>query len=344
MSTRRLALTVLMFVCLGVVAAGCGGGGGGKSSTPTSTARVSSSLGPDVVAVISGHKITKQQLDDLLAQAKLRDRLSHTSFPSPGTSAYRQLQDRALAYLVQREELTLKAQAFGIDVEKQVEAGMKQLKKQSFGGSEQRYQQALKKQGFTDAQVRDDLRSRLLSQAIKQHLIAHITVSDAEAKAYYLQHSEQYSTPQTRLVRHILVKSKALADKLYKELKAGASFTALVKKYSIDPGSKNTGGRYTDTRGTFVKEFEDVAFSLRTGEISKPVHSKYGWHIIQALKPATPRQVTPFEKVKKAIRATLIAQKQQAAISAFSRQFTGDITQNTTYAKGFEPSSSATGG
>jgi parvulin-like peptidyl-prolyl isomerase len=342
MSTRRLTMTLLTFACLGALAAGCGGGG--KKSSTSAALHVSSSLPTGVVAVVSRHQITKQQLDDLLAQTRLRDKLSHTSFPTPGTSAYRQLQDRAVLYLVQREELTLKAQALGINVEKQVDAGMKQLKKQSFGGSEKRYQQALKKQGFTDAQVRDDLRSRLQSQEIKNRVTAHITVTDEEVRTYYIQHLPLYTTPQTRLVRHILVKSKSLANELYKKLKTGASFGALAKKYSIDKGSKDNGGRYTDTRGTFVKPFEDVAFTLRTGQISKPVHSQYGWHIIQALKPATGRKTIPFAKVKSSIRTTLLQQRQQQAISAWSSQFTKDVEKNATYAKGFEPTTATTSG
>src|SRR5207237_413618 len=80
---------------------------------------------------------------------------------------------------------------------------------------------ALKQQGFTDAEVRDDLRARLISQAIVKRLTQNLKVTTTEVETYYEQHTPQFSTPQTRVVRHILVKTKSLADKLYKQVKGG---------------------------------------------------------------------------------------------------------------------------
>src|SRR5919198_394606 len=131
--TPRIALMIGTFAALAVVAAGCGGKGKSSSSSPN----VSSSLGTGVVATVGDQKITKDEVDTLLRQAKLRGKSSGQSFPTPGTSQYRQLQDRAVLLLVQRDELAKQAQKLGVTVsDKQVEASLKQFKKQSYGGSE----------------------------------------------------------------------------------------------------------------------------------------------------------------------------------------------------------------
>src|SRR5581483_12167186 len=106
---------------------------------------------------------------------------------------------------------------------------------------------------------------------------------------------------------------------------------ALVKKYSIDPGSKSTGGVYTVSRnGTFVKPFEDTSFALKTGEISKPVKTRFGWHIIQAQKDATKSRTTPFAQVKTAIRQQLLQQKRNEALQKWleglKKEFDGKIS------------------
>src|SRR5438034_390125 len=120
-----------------------------------------------------------------------------------------------------------------------------------------------------------------------------------------------------RSFRHSLVKAKALADRLYSQLKGGADFGALAKKYSQDPGSKAQGGQLTITKGQTVPEFDKTAFELKTNELSKPVHTQYGYHIIQALKPTTPRKVTAFAQVKEAIRQQLLQQKKSTSLQTW---------------------------
>ena len=89
--------------------------------------------------------------------------------------------------------------------------------------------------------MRTDVRANLLSDAIYKKVTADAKVTDADVKAYYDSHQSVYTQPETRVVRHILVKDKALADKLYAQLKGGADFATLAKKYSQDPGSKVAG-------------------------------------------------------------------------------------------------------
>jgi foldase protein PrsA len=304
----RLFLVPLV-LCLALLAAACGGGGGG------------SSVASGDAAVVKGEHISRATLDHQMNQLACSYKALKRTFPKAGSTEYQSLQAQVLQSLVQRTELDQKAPSLKVDVtEKQIDDQMKMLKKQYFGGSEKRYQAELKKQCATDADVRDQVRARLISAAIFKKLTAsskvtpgEVKVTPEEVRAYYDSHRESYTSPQTRVVSHILVKNKALADQLYTRLKAGASFAALAKKYSIDPSSKANGGRLTDTRGSFVPEFENVAFALRTGALSKPVHSQYGWHIIHADKTAKPRKSLPFAQVRESIKQLLTQQKQNEA-------------------------------
>jgi parvulin-like peptidyl-prolyl isomerase len=146
----------------------------------------------------------------------------------------------------------------------------------------------------------------------KQYAIP-LAVSDKEVAAYYKANPTLYSKAASRDVRHILVASKALADKLYTQLKGGADFTALAKKYSTDTGSKSTGGKLTITKGQTVPPFDKAAFSLKTNEISKPVKSQFGWHVIQALSPVRPASTTSLAAATAGIRTQLLQQKKDAA-------------------------------
>jgi peptidyl-prolyl cis-trans isomerase D len=137
------------------------------------------------------------------------------------------------------------------------------------------------------------------------------TPTDADLQRLYSQNQGQFRIPETVKVRHILLKTqgkppaddakiKAQADDLLKQVRGGANFAELAKKFSEDPGSANTGGEYSVQRnGQMVKEFEDAAFNLKPGE-SQVIKTSYGYHVFQVVQHDQPR-VQPFEEVKGAL-------------------------------------------
>jgi parvulin-like peptidyl-prolyl isomerase len=329
---RRVSL-ILVLAPLALLAASCGGGGG------------SGSVSKNDAAVVAGTSIARAELDRRMQQAKCSYQLQKRAFPGAGSPEYLAIQQQILQNLVQRTELDQQAPRLGVSVsDKQVEDQLTKLKKQYFAGSDKRYQEELKRQCVSDVEVHSDVRANLVSDGIYRKVTGNATVSDAEAKGYYDTHSQVYTQPQTRVVRHILVKTKALADKLYAQLKAGANFAALAKKYSQDPGSKNQGGQLTISKGQTVPEFDQTAFALKTGEISKPVHTQFGWHIIQALKPTTPRKSTPFAQVKEAIRQQLLQQRRQAALQVWLDGIKRQYAKKVSYATGLAPAATTTSG
>lgn len=115
-------------------------------------------------------------------------------------------------------------------------------------------------------------------------------ISAADIQRFYQENEQQYSTPEQVTVSHILLKTEGKDDAAVKKqiedilakAKAGEDFAELANKYSEDEGSNKKGGVYDFfARGAMVKEFEDAAFSLKPGEISDPVKTQYGYHIIK---------------------------------------------------------------
>src|SRR5262249_33732593 len=154
-----------------------------------------------------------------------------------------------------------------------------------------------KKQGANLEDVRQSIRLNLLQQKVTAKLTANIKVSDADAKAYYEKNIANYKKPTSRDLAHILVKTKEKADKIYQQLQNGGDFAKLAKKNSTDSGSAVNGGKLgVQAESSLVKEFATVAFAIKTGTISKPVKTQFGWHIIKALGPVIKASTTPFSQ------------------------------------------------
>jgi foldase protein PrsA len=338
-------LVVLLGVSLLLAVSACGGGG--PRSVPS-----------NAVAVVGDGTITKADFDALMKQTENNYRATNHAFPKAGTVALANLRSNATQFLIQASEYEQEAKKMGITVtDKDVSDRLAQIKQQFYGNQpgqpkasqaqiEKKYQQALKDQGFTDQEVRTGIRLTLLRERVQAKVTEGVKVSDSEIQAYYDKHKAQYATPaqpESRQVRHILVKTKKQADQLYAQLKKNPSqFAKLAKKYSLDTGSGAAGGVLPGgaIKGRLVKPFEDVAFSIKTNQISKPVHTQYGWHIIEALGPvkaATPAKPTPLSQVKEAIRQTLLQNKRNTASQDWQKKTTKDYCKKIAYQAGYSP-------
>jgi foldase protein PrsA len=265
------------------------------------------------------------------------------TFPKAGTAEYNSLKQQAIQYLVQQAMFEQKAKDLGIEVtDKDVDKELARIKKQYFHGKESEYKLGLKQQGLTDKDVRNDVRGRLISDRITKKITSGIKVTDAQVRKYYEKNKTQYGQPESRDVRHILVKTRALADKLYAQLRAGASFAALAKRYSQDPGSKALGGKLTISKGQTVPQFDQIAFQLDKGQLSHPIHTQYGWHIVQALSAIRPAKSTPFKDVKQQIRGQLLQQRKQKKMAKWAADTKKEFGKKTKYAEGYKPPQPAT--
>ena len=325
---RSLALAAAALASVTLVAAGCGG----SDEVPT-----------NAVAVVDGSTVTRAALDELLTRAKLSYAAQKRSFPKAGTSEYQTLQTQAVAYLVQRQEYASEAEKLGIQVkDTQIAKKVGQVRKQYFSDNQAKFVQGLKEQGYTEATLREELRSQLLTEGIYDKVTAAAKVTDADVKSYYAKNKANYSVPESRAVRHILVKTKAEADRIRAELVSGGDFAALAKANSLDPGSKDQGGKLTVSKGQTVAPFDKAAFSLETNEVSKPVKTQFGYHIIQPLAAVKAGSVTPLSQVQDQIRTQLVSQKKNDAVNDWVANVEKEYKGKVQYAVGFEPPDTST--
>ena len=328
----RLFRFLPLIALLAVVALAAGCGGGGKKNVPS-----------DAVAVVGSDSITKSEFTLLMDGTQRAYVVRKTAFPKPGTSQYKALQDQTMKYLVQQSELVQKAKGLGITVtDKDVQARIKQIKKQYFGGNEQKYQQQLKTQGLTEPLLAFNLHGQILSEKLYAKVTGDVKVSAADIKTYYVAHKSTYAQAASRDVRHILVNNKKRADSIEAQLKSGADFAKLAKKYSKDPGSAVQGGKLTITKGQTVAPFDKVAFSLKKNELSAPVHTTYGWHVIQALSDLKPATQKPLKDVKESIRTQLLQTKKTDVINKWVDDVNKEYVKKVAYATGYTPLSTTT--
>jgi FKBP-type peptidyl-prolyl cis-trans isomerase (trigger factor) len=363
---RLRSIILVPVAALVVVAAGCGSN--------------SEDVPAGAIAVVDGQEVSKAKFDRMLDQAQKGYKQSGRNFPKQGTPEYQTLKTNAVNYLVERLQFELAAEDLGVDVsEDDVTKRLGDLKKQYFcAGSppptsrsrpqtgctkvdDKKYQAALKQSGKTDADVRADVQAQLLQEGVAAKLTEDIKVSDDDIQKYYNQHKQQFGTAASRDVRHILIsvcqkgasaeqsrgclkdaKAKQRISQLRAQLKNGASFAALAKKYSTDPGSKDAGGKLTVSKGATVPEFDEAAFSLQTHVLSQPIKTQYGYHLIEPLSSIRPRKTTALKDVRAQIRSQLVAQKRSEALTKWVQDTKKKYADKTDYQVGFAPPKSST--
>jgi len=314
--------------------AACGGGGS------------SSSLSGNDVAVVGNQQITQAQFAAMMLQAKQAFKANSRAFPKQGTTDYETVKSQVVNLLVQQAEEEEKAAAEGITItNQQISNRLDAIKKQYFGGSQKKYLAAIKKQNLTDAQVHQEIKLQLIQTALEDKATKTITISDSDVHNYYQQHQSDYSKAQSRDVRYILVKSQASAEQLYKQLQSGSKQTwcTLAKKYSLDPGSKNTCGQGSFTKGQTVPQFDKVLFSAPTNKVQAPIHNgQYGWFVIEPTSAIKPSSITPEAKVAATIRQSLLQTQKQTAVQNFASSLqksycSGKIKYQSGYAPSPDP-------
>ena len=191
--------------------------------------------------------------------------------------------------------------------------------------------------------MRKDIRTQLVSEKLFNKVTSGVTVSNDDVHSYYIQHPQLYSQPQSRDVRYILVKSHAVANSIYQQVKNGNDKTwcTLAKKYAKDASGQNCG-KATFTKGQTVPAFDKVAFSQPTKKVHAPIYDPVqykSWFVVEPITPVKPRQTTPEKQVSSSIKQQLLQQKKNQEMTNWVTTTTKDFCSGSKvkYQTGYKP-------
>lgn len=209
------------------------------------------------VANVGGEKISE-------------DELNETLLTNYGSATLDQLiNDKIVELEAEKEDIKV--------TDKEIQKEIDTLA-ESYGG-EDTLKEQLEASGSSLAALKQDIVVYLQTKKLVE---PRITVTDDEISAYFEENKDTFAQEEQVEASHILVEDKKTAKKVAKELAAGGDFAELATKYSTDAGTKDNGGSLGYFgKGSMVEEFEDVAFKLDVNEISDPVKTEHGYHIIK---------------------------------------------------------------
>jgi parvulin-like peptidyl-prolyl isomerase len=150
----------------------------------------------------------------------------------------------------------------------------------------------------------------LLQLLYEREVTSKSKVNEAELKDFYKKQGEEIK------IRHLLVKSKVVVDSLYQRLTEGEDFAVLAEARSLDPTSAMGGELGYFRWGNMIPGFREAAFKLKVGEISKPIKTQFGWHLIK-LEDRRPVEQEPYEKVKGSLEKEVESLKQGELSASF---------------------------
>jgi peptidyl-prolyl cis-trans isomerase C len=283
----------------------------GSAAAPAASTNKPSSVvaatGGEIVARVNGAVITRKDLDAAVQDFSNQMARQGRRVPPGQTAA---LQQSVLDQLIGRQlVLQQGSKQIPADIEKKVQDQVDQTKAR-MGGDEE-FKKTLAGSGITVEQYTRQVRDNILVRETIQALVdKQVKISPDEAKAFYDGNPDQFKQPEMVRASHILIRcspdateevkkqKRAQIDAALALVKGGEKFADVAKKVSEDPGSAENGGDVGYfPRGRMVPEFDTVAFSLKTNEISGVITTQFGYHILE-VTGRKPAQIMPFDQVK----------------------------------------------
>jgi parvulin-like peptidyl-prolyl isomerase len=267
-------------------------------------------------ASVGDEKITTDEVEGALARFEQCDQFDQAAQEGSPNEVRREYQQTYLSRLIRREVLEKESAEAGVEV---TDADVDQLIDQIREDfeSEKAFQDELKAQCVTLAEVRGFVRDSELEQRLRERVTEDIGPSEEELQAEYDSRVDDFTEID---VSHILVSDRAEANRIYDRLQDTSendidqTFARLAEEFSTDAGSAGQGGSLGYlSPSDVVPEFADAALALEEGEISEPVQSQFGWHIIRLIDT----RVRPYEEARQEIADELAGQEEEDAWQEF---------------------------
>ncbi|MBU5314606.1 peptidylprolyl isomerase [Tissierella carlieri] len=238
----------------------------------------------EIVAKVDGEAITKNELYDLMVE---------------------QYGTQALDSLIGEKIVNAELEKQKIEVsEEDIETELNKIKQ--YYESDQAFTEAMAYYGYTLDDIKKDVTMNI---QIKRLLGPNITIGEEDISSYFEQNKTSFDQKEEVRARHILVKTEDQAKEIKEKISAGEDFAQLAKEHSTDEMTKESGGDLGFFgKGKMVKEFEEEAFGLGIGEISNPVKTDYGYHIIKVEEKKEAKEAT-LEEHKDEIKDILVEAK-----------------------------------
>jgi foldase protein PrsA len=294
-------------------------------------AKTPEAIAKSPVAVVNGETITRGELDNnpqmmgVIAQAKQQygaDYSQNTDAMSYIKTQKEQILDTMITEkIVEQKAKEMKLLPDASKLKNETAQRISDIKKQSFGGDENKFQQALKQQNLTEQSLNDMMLSQIKSQEIYTNISNSLTkdvkIDDKQVTDYYNANKTQFAEKPDKIhLAHILVATEAEAKKIEEDLAKGGNFAKLAEEFSTDPGSKSKGGDLGTVpyvNSGFDATFMAAALALKPGTISAPVKTQFGYHIIKCIS----KQEYPIKSlasVKEQIRTQLEDKEKQSLV------------------------------
>ena len=263
-------------------------------------------------AVANGHKITTEEVSDEVDRFRATTRFDQLASQGDEGALERDVEQSYLSLLIRREVLLGEAGERDIDVtEEEVTESIEELKETEFD-SEGDFQEALKEEGLDLDQLRLRVEVDLLENALRDEVTAEVAPDEEALRTYYEDNIQDY---QEVRAQHILVGQASLAERLARQLqnapekKVDKLFEDLAAQYSDDPSTANAGGDLGwSTPGDYVAPFAEAITALEVGEISDPVRTENGLHVIRVVG----RRVESFEQARAEIAEAVGGEEAEA--------------------------------
>jgi serine/threonine protein kinase len=275
---------------------------------------------PEVVATVNGKDITRDQLQDIFNAAVQSSGMNIADLSTAQQlGGYSQL----LNDLIDRQ-LLLEAASKEVVTKEDVDAEIKKFKSQF--PDKGNFDSQMKQAGMTSEKLRNDVIEELKIRRWTESQASPQEVTQADVKSFYKSNQKEFEQPETIKASHILFMAEAnaspdvvkqkerAAKKAVARAKSGEDFTQLAKELSEEPGARESGGDLGFfPKDRMVPEFANVAFAANINDISDPVKTQFGWHIIK-VTDRKPAGIVPFNEVQDQITSYLKATRQREAV------------------------------